>query len=332
MTKKRGKIDKKYKLTKKEQKRLCQLREKEDCTLKELDELAILEEKQYARIVRQNRRGIGIKSKKKREKAPKRNKEEQQEVKNRLYLECGTVDMYDMMIYEKRKLTLHHEPPFRESHHTVFEESYLLTRKNHDHIEYLQRTSPEKYQKVMDKIKANKESLIENKKLGVEQINEPVIEDENEEEYDIIVPGEFEDVEEDIVGEILHQNNIDKKAAKRARKRAKREEKRKLKKRDKGEQREVKNQLFLECGTVDMYDMLIYDERKLTIHHEPPFRESHHTIFEESYLLTRENHDYVEHLLATNLEAYNETMEHIKANKEILIKERKLKSDDNKNE
>jgi len=108
LTKKRGKIDKKYKLTKKEQKRLCQLREKEDCTLKELDELAILEEKQYARIVRQNRRGIGIKSKKKRKKAPKRNKEEQQEVKNRLYLECGTVDMYDMMIYEKRKLTLHH--------------------------------------------------------------------------------------------------------------------------------------------------------------------------------------------------------------------------------
>lgn len=81
-------------------------------------------------------------------------------VKQELFLKCGKVDMYDMQKYAGEKLTLHHYPPHRETHHTVFEESYLLTRKNHDYIEYLDRTDKKEYKQVMERIKENKKILM----------------------------------------------------------------------------------------------------------------------------------------------------------------------------
>ena len=89
-----------------------------------------------------------------------KNKRKSGAVKEQLFLKCGTVDMYDMKKYAKEKLTLHHEPPFRYTHHTVFDESYLLTRENHDYIEWLSNNDKEEYQKVMQKIKKNKMLLM----------------------------------------------------------------------------------------------------------------------------------------------------------------------------
>ena len=84
-------------------------------------------------------------------------------VKLQLFLKCGTIDMYDMRIYERDKLTLHHYPPFRETHHTIFSESYLVTRPNHDYIESLDQFNQDEYQKVMRKMKDNKLKLIRDK-------------------------------------------------------------------------------------------------------------------------------------------------------------------------
>lgn len=81
-------------------------------------------------------------------------------VKLELFLVCGKVDMYDMKKYSKDKLTLHHYPPFRETGHTIFEESYLLTRKNHDYIEEVEKTDPIKYEQIMKKIENNKRILM----------------------------------------------------------------------------------------------------------------------------------------------------------------------------
>lgn len=96
-------------------------------------------------------------------KTKKRRKPKNKAVKEQLFLKCGTVDMYDMQVYDKRKLTLHHDPPFRYTHHTVFEESYLLTRKNHDYVERLSNNNHEEYVKVMKRIKENKRRLINDK-------------------------------------------------------------------------------------------------------------------------------------------------------------------------
>lgn len=89
-----------------------------------------------------------------------RRKPKNKGVKLQLFLECGTIDMYDMQSYAKEKLTLHHYPPFRETRHTIFEESYLLTRENHDYIEYLDSHNPEKYKEVMHQIQENKKVLM----------------------------------------------------------------------------------------------------------------------------------------------------------------------------
>lgn len=329
LTKHRVKVKKKYRLTKKEQKRLVQLHEKEDYTTRELAELKELEKRQYERLKRKNKKNKTSKHKSGK-KSSKRNKNEQLAVKNRLFLECGTVDMYDMLIYEKRKLTLHRDPPFRNTNHTVFDESFLLTRRNHDYIEELQRINSKEYKKVMDQIRVNKQTLIERKKQNGEiDYLEPTIEQEDIiSEVDELVKSDDQEEQEEFL-RLLRQEKLERKKAKREKKRAKREAKRKSKKRDKGEQRQVKNRLLLECGTVDMYNMEIYDAKRLTIHREPPFRVSHHTVFEESYLLIRENHDYIEHLQDTNPEAYQETMNQIKANKDKLIRERKLTIESN---
>lgn len=85
-------------------------------------------------------------------------------VKKQLMIRCGKIDMYDMKRYRSEKLTLHHYPPFRQTQHTVFEESYLLTRDNHGKIEKMERDDPEQYAKVMQIIEENKKILM--KKRG----------------------------------------------------------------------------------------------------------------------------------------------------------------------
>jgi hypothetical protein len=86
--------------------------------------------------------------------------------------------------------------------------------------------------------------------------------------------------------------------------------------------RKVKQQLFLKCGRVDMYDMELYAKEKLQLHHDPPFRKTQHTIYEESYLLSQENHIELHKLELDDKEEYNRRMEIIRENKKILEKKR----------
>jgi ribokinase len=62
-------------------------------------------------------------------------------VKQELFLKCGKVCMYDMKKYSKENLVLHHEPPFRKTGHTVYEESYLIL--NETECEILSSLYPE---------------------------------------------------------------------------------------------------------------------------------------------------------------------------------------------
>lgn len=80
-------------------------------------------------------------------------------VKQQLFLKCGRVDMYSMEKYAKYKLELHHDPPFQYSHHTVYEESYLLSADNHRELHYLEHNQPEEYDRRMNIIKENKRIL-----------------------------------------------------------------------------------------------------------------------------------------------------------------------------
>ena len=82
--------------------------------------------------------------------------------------------------------------------------------------------------------------------------------------------------------------------------------------------RQVKAELFLKCGKVDMYNMEKYTKEKLVLHHEPPFRLTHHTIYEESYILSEETHRELHKLELDDREEYNRRMEIIKENKKIL--------------
>lgn len=86
--------------------------------------------------------------------------------------------------------------------------------------------------------------------------------------------------------------------------------------------RQIKNQLFLKCGRVDMYNMQKYAKENLVLHHEPPYRLTHHTIYEESYLLSEDTHKELHRLELDNREEYNHRMEIIKQNKKILEKSR----------
>lgn len=94
------------------------------------------------------------------------------------------------------------------------------------------------------------------------------------------------------------------------------------KKRDKTNKKAVKQQLFLKCGRVDMYDMQRYKDCTLQLHHHPPYRETHHTVYEESYLLSANNHQELHYLEVNDPEEYNNRMEIIKQNKKILEKKR----------
>lgn len=82
--------------------------------------------------------------------------------------------------------------------------------------------------------------------------------------------------------------------------------------------RQVKCQLFLNCGRVDMYNMEIYAKEKLVLHHDPPFRKTQHTIYEESFLLSEETHIELHKLELDNHDEYDRRMEIIRENKKIL--------------
>ncbi len=82
--------------------------------------------------------------------------------------------------------------------------------------------------------------------------------------------------------------------------------------------RQVKAELFLRCGRVDMYNMQKYAKEKLVLHHDPPYRKTHHTIYEESFLLLEETHVELHKLELDNHEEYNRRMEIIRENKKIL--------------
>ena len=84
--------------------------------------------------------------------------------------------------------------------------------------------------------------------------------------------------------------------------------------------RAVKCQLFLNCGRVDMYNMEIFAKEKLQLHHDPPHRITHHTVYEESYLLSEKNHIELHKLELDNHDEYDRRMEIIKENKRILEK------------
>lgn len=80
-------------------------------------------------------------------------------IKQQLFLKCGRVDMYDMQKYAKCKLQLHHYPPLRETHHTVYEESYLLSANNHQELHFLEVHNYEEYIRRTNIIKENKKIL-----------------------------------------------------------------------------------------------------------------------------------------------------------------------------
>ena len=81
------------------------------------------------------------------------------QVKQELFLKCGKVCMYDMKKYEKEKLVLHHDPPFRKTRHTTYEESYLLEIHNHIELHKLELDNHEEYERRMEIIRKNKKIL-----------------------------------------------------------------------------------------------------------------------------------------------------------------------------
>ena len=87
--------------------------------------------------------------------------------------------------------------------------------------------------------------------------------------------------------------------------------------------KQVKCQLFLNCGRVDMYSMEKYAKEKLQLHHDPPFRLTKHTIYEESFLLSDESHKELHRLELDNHEEYDRRMEIIRENKKILERSRR---------
>lgn len=80
----------------------------------------------------------------------------------------------------------------------------------------------------------------------------------------------------------------------------------------------IKLQLFLKCGRVDMYNMEIFQKEKLQLHHDPPFRKTGHTIYEESYLLSEETHIELHKIELDDRDEYNRRMDIIRENKKIL--------------
>lgn len=88
----------------------------------------------------------------------------------------------------------------------------------------------------------------------------------------------------------------------------------------KAKNRNVKKKLFLKCGKVCMYSMHKFSKKKLQLHHHPPYRETKHTIYEESYLISDRLHNYLHQLEKEDYSKYLEAMKMIKENKKILEK------------
>ena len=84
--------------------------------------------------------------------------------------------------------------------------------------------------------------------------------------------------------------------------------------------RQVKTELFMKCGKVCMYDMKKYEKENLVLHHDPPFRKTQHTVYDESYLLSNETHVELHKLELDNHEEYNRRMEIIREHKRVLEK------------
>ena len=81
------------------------------------------------------------------------------QVKAQLFLQCGRVDMYNMEIFAKEKLVLHHDPPFRKTQHTIYEESFLLSQETHVELHKLELDDHEEYDRRMEVIRENKKTL-----------------------------------------------------------------------------------------------------------------------------------------------------------------------------
>lgn len=80
-------------------------------------------------------------------------------IKCELFLKCGRIDMYNMQEYAKEKLQLHHDPPFRITRHTIYEESFLLSEENHRELHKLELDDHNEYDRRMKKIRENKKIL-----------------------------------------------------------------------------------------------------------------------------------------------------------------------------
>ena len=89
--------------------------------------------------------------------------------------------------------------------------------------------------------------------------------------------------------------------------------------------RQVKTELFLKCGKVCMYDMQKYEKERLVLHHDPPFRKTQHTIYEESYILLVDTHIELHKLELDDKDEYNRRMDIIRENKKVLEKTRAKK-------
>jgi len=61
--------------------------------------------------------------------------------------------------YAKEKLQLHHDPPFRLTQHTIYEESYLLSEETHRELHKLELDDKEEYDRRMEIIRENKKIL-----------------------------------------------------------------------------------------------------------------------------------------------------------------------------
>lgn len=64
-----------------------------------------------------------------------------------------------MQKYAKEKLQLHHDPPYRIIHHTIYEESFLLSDENHIELHKLELDNREEYENRMEVIRNNKKIL-----------------------------------------------------------------------------------------------------------------------------------------------------------------------------
>lgn len=67
--------------------------------------------------------------------------------------------MYNMKKYAKEKLQLHHDPPYRKTKHTIYEESYLLSEETHVELHRIEMDDKEEYENRMAIIRENKKIL-----------------------------------------------------------------------------------------------------------------------------------------------------------------------------